>query len=75
MSDAKSSIAETQSFFFTATKPRIRSYLTATSRSESERVRRTNRTMSVQAVTLNTIDLAAIKSQQQVAWGSGDYTI
>lgn len=31
--------------------------------------------MSVQAVTPNTIDLAAIKGRQQAAWGSGDYAI
>lgn len=31
--------------------------------------------MNVQAATPATIDLAAIKSRQQVAWGSGDYAV
>jgi len=29
--------------------------------------------MSVQTVTSPTIDLAAVKGCQQIAWGSGDY--
>ena len=31
--------------------------------------------MNVQAVPPAAIDLVAIKSRQQVAWGSGDYAI
>jgi ubiquinone/menaquinone biosynthesis C-methylase UbiE len=31
--------------------------------------------MNIQAVTPATIDLATIKSRQQVAWGSGDYAV
>jgi ubiquinone/menaquinone biosynthesis C-methylase UbiE len=34
-----------------------------------------NKTMNIQATTPTTVDLATIKSRQQVAWSSGDYAI